>query len=66
MTIDSVSFSLADVQRLLDIPEGHFCDLKAFEVTPAKLTRTICAMANAEGGDVYVGIDDAPRKWRGL
>ncbi len=64
--IDTVPFTVSDVQRLLEMQEGHFVDLKAIEVAPAKLTRTICAMANAEGGDVYIGIDDTPRNWRGF
>lgn len=65
--IDTVKLSNADVASLLDLQEGHFVDLKAIEVAPAKLTRTVCAMANAEGGDVYIGIDDSsPRVWRGF
>ena len=41
--------------RLLVLDEDHFCDLKAMEIAPAKLTKTIAAFANASGGDVYVG-----------
>ena len=33
-------------------------DVKAEEIAPAKLTKTIVAFANAEGGELYVGIKD--------
>jgi len=65
--IETIKLNSSDVGRLLDLQEGHFADLKAIEVAPAKLTHTVCAMANAEGGDVYIGIDDSyPRVWRGF
>jgi ATP-dependent DNA helicase RecG len=40
------------------LEEGHFTDVKAKEIAPAKLTKTIVAFANAEGGEIYVGIKD--------
>lgn len=50
--------------------EGHFGDLKAREISPSKLTRTLSAFANAEGGDLYIGIDEdkaqRARTWRGF
>lgn len=58
--------------RLLVLDEDHFCDLKAVDIMPAKLTRTIAAFANASGGDVYVGIAEAEffgtktRLWAGF
>ena len=65
--IPTIKLNASDVERLLALREGHFVDLKAIEVAPAKLTRTVCAMANAEGGDVYIGVDDSsPRIWRGF
>lgn len=58
--------------RLLILDEDHFCDLKAMEIAPAKLTKTIAAFANASGGDVYVGIAETEffgtktRLWSGF
>lgn len=49
---------LTDKQALetLSFTEGHFVDLKAKEVKPGKLTKAISAFANADGGELYVGI----------
>lgn len=56
-------------RTLLGMEETHFVDLKAVEITPSKLTRTISAFANASGGELYVGIDEKGGKvrvWRGF
>jgi ATP-dependent DNA helicase RecG len=53
-------------ERIISSEEGHFLDLKSKDVAPAKLTQTICAMANADGGEVYIGIEDDPRLWSGF
>jgi ATP-dependent DNA helicase RecG len=62
----------AERDRLLTLEETHFCDLKATEIAPAKLTRTVSALANAAGGDLYVGIAETEffgtktRLWNGF
>lgn len=60
----------AEAEKLLQIQEGHFSDLKAIEISPAKLTRSLSAFANAEGGELFVGIDEDiqknTRSWRGF
>lgn len=64
----------ADQRNLiLALPEGHFHDLKSKDIAPAKLTRTISALANAAGGELYIGIDERTgpagariRSWRGF
>ncbi|TAN07785.1 MAG: transcriptional regulator [Rhodanobacteraceae bacterium] len=50
--------SAADAQALSSQPEGHFYDRKAHQIKGAKLQKIVCAFANADGGDVYVGIAD--------
>jgi ATP-dependent DNA helicase RecG len=32
--------------------------VKAIEVSPAELTRCLAAFANAEGGELFIGVDE--------
>lgn len=41
---------------LLMLTEGHFFELKSKSIAPAKLTKTVSAFANADGGELFVGI----------
>jgi len=51
---------LSQEQSLLvtQIEEGQFHDVKATAVTPTKLSHTIAAFANSDGGDLYIGISE--------
>ncbi len=69
--IDVISISEPEVGKVLSLQESHFLDLKAIEIAPGKLTRTLSALSNAEGGEVYVGIAENKaagglRSWRGF
>jgi ATP-dependent DNA helicase RecG len=59
-----------DVARLLLLEEGHFLELKSVEATPAALTRTMAALANTDGGELYVGLAEQTRSktrmWNGF
>jgi ATP-dependent DNA helicase RecG len=70
MTIATVTIGPEERAKVLALAEGHFGDLKAIEIGPAKLTRTISALSNAEGGEVYIGIAESKskgkREWRGF
>lgn len=63
-TIQKITKAQADSVRLLD--EGQFHDLKSREKKPADLTQDISAFANADGGDLYIGITDKERRWDGF
>jgi ATP-dependent DNA helicase RecG len=68
--IDVMEVTDQEVQKILAVEEGHFSDLKARDIAPAKLTKTLSALSNAEGGEVFIGIDEdkanGQRKWRGF
>jgi len=70
MSIPVVDIAADDVRKILRLEEGHFHDLKAIEVKPAKLTTLISAYANADGGEVFIGVDEDKstgiRSWRGF
>lgn len=59
------------LQEVLCYTEGHFLDLKSKDVRPAKLSKAISAFANADGGELYIGIAENtilpfPHKWDGF
>lgn len=69
-SITKIKLSDAEVSKILEMEEGHFCDLKAIDISPAKMTRSLSAFSNAEGGELFVGVDEhrktGTRKWRGF
>lgn len=57
MPIPVRALTQAERDKLLSFQEGHFGDLKGARITPSKLTNTIAALSNAEGGELYLGIE---------
>jgi ATP-dependent DNA helicase RecG len=71
MPIAVIQLTDKQLQEVLSYTEGHFLDLKAKEIKPGKLTRSISAFANADGGELYIGIAENvtlpfPHKWEGF
>lgn len=70
MPVNIVEITVEQGNKTLSLDEGHFSDLKSIDISPAKLTRHISAFANAEGGELYIGIDENKetdsRTWRGF
>jgi ATP-dependent DNA helicase RecG len=68
--ISTFRLTLQESTKILLLEEGHFMDLKSKDVSPAKLTKSLSAFANAEGGELFVGIDEDVRQrkrtWRGF
>lgn len=64
--LDTIKISSKEVEQLLTLSEGHFLDFKSIRISPAKLTKSIAAFANAEGGELLIGIEDNPRQWVGF
>ncbi len=61
---------ITDIQlkAILDRPEGHFSDFKSKLIKPKSLKKTLIAFANADGGELFVGIEDQvnPESWDGF
>lgn len=57
-------------KKIFGIQEGQFHDLKRVEVAPGKLTKTLSAFANSDGGELYIGIGEQgqgkKRFWSGF
>jgi ATP-dependent DNA helicase RecG len=70
MPIDVVSTGQQKFMDLLVRGEGHFLDFKSKASTPRRLTKTLSAFANADGGELFVGVEDGeaaePERWRGF
>ena len=71
MPIQVVEITDKQLEDVLALTEGHFIDVKAKEIKPAKLTKAISAFANADGGELYIGISERvslpfPHKWEGF
>ncbi len=64
LKIERINPAQAEKIRLLD--EGQFADVKGRDIAPKKLSTHISAFANADGGDLYIGITDKERLWIGF
>ena len=47
-----------ETDLLLRLEEDHFNDIKSKDINPNKLQETFVAFANADGGELWLGIED--------
>ena len=70
MAISVIDVSTRDVAKTLALEENHFVDVKAIQVSPGKLTKSLSAFANADGGELFVGVEEnqtrTQKTWRGF
>jgi ATP-dependent DNA helicase RecG len=72
MSIEVVQITSTQLNQILLAEESHFLDLKSIDVQPGKLCKFISGFANADGGELYIGIDENTvgdkkiRSWRGF
>jgi ATP-dependent DNA helicase RecG len=72
MAFDIQGITRAQADKIIGSQEGQYSDVKALEKKPSSLTEDISAFANADGGDLYIGIDEfevngvKTRSWRGF
>lgn len=68
--MQTITITSAEVEKLYTVTEGHFLDFKGKAIAPGKLTRTISAFANSDGGELFVGIEEpssgGPKTWNGF
>lgn len=67
--IEVETLSVAEAESLLALDEAQTYELKGRDIAPSKLMRAISAFANADGGELYIGVDEAPdraRTWNGF
>jgi ATP-dependent DNA helicase RecG len=72
MAFEIKAITRPQAEKIIHFEEGQFGDVKAIEKKPSSLTEDISAFANADGGDLYIGIDEfdvsgvKTRSWRGF
>src|SRR5437660_3205443 len=73
VSLPTIEVDVAQADKVTQIEEGQFSDVKAVAITPSKLSQTISAFANADGGELYIGIGEQllgggvkKREWAGF
>jgi ATP-dependent DNA helicase RecG len=70
MPIQTAKISDVQAKKVMNVQEGQFADVKGRQISPAKLTKAISGFANSDGGELYVGIEEADitkkRSWDGF
>jgi ATP-dependent DNA helicase RecG len=56
VAIDVVDITDDQAEHIVGLEEGNFLDLKAIDIAPGKLTRSMSAFANSDGGELFIGI----------
>jgi ATP-dependent DNA helicase RecG len=59
----------AQADHLLGREEGHFLDNKSKDIAPSKLTKSLSAFANADGGELMIGVTEPSKgvfEWSGF
>jgi ATP-dependent DNA helicase RecG len=58
MSISVQEISPEQAQIVIHTGEGQFAEVKDINIAPSKLSATMSAFANSDGGDLYVGITE--------
>ncbi|MCO6487687.1 MAG: putative DNA binding domain-containing protein [Phaeodactylibacter sp.] len=56
--IETREITAEQLKMILSYDEDHYKDLKSKRIAPGKLTRSLSAFANAEGGELFIGIEE--------
>lgn len=70
MSGETFELTLEQFRSVVQYEEGHFGDVKSTAIEPSKMSQSISAFANADGGELWIGIDEdlsrKKRSWRGF
>jgi ATP-dependent DNA helicase RecG len=70
VSVEVIEINAIQGDQILKLEEGHFSDVKSIDVKPAALTKVLSAFANADGGELYLGIAEETRSgnrtWMGF
>lgn len=58
------------LDSIVKYDEAQLGEVKAIEILPSKMSNTVSAFANSDGGDLWIGVDETRvkkhRSWRGF
>lgn len=60
MNFNTITLSSDELDKLYEKTESHFLDFKSRDIKPSKITKSISAFANADGGEIFLGILEKP------
>lgn len=70
MNYQAETITKDNLQELFAIQEDHYNDFKAKEISGKKFSKAVSAFANADNGDIYIGIREEPdtkiKHWEGF
>ncbi|WP_103093257.1 RNA-binding domain-containing protein [Xanthomonas citri pv. anacardii] len=58
MDIPTKKLTDEELALLLEFRESHFLDFKSSEILPASLTKTVSALCNTSGGEIFIGLEE--------
>ena len=67
--VETSAITVDEVEKILAVEESHFVEMKSRGASPARLSKTLSGFANAEGGELFIGIDernDHSKVWGGF
>jgi ATP-dependent DNA helicase RecG len=71
--VDLKTIPSEEAETIIHFEEGHYLDVKAIELKPAKMTRSVSAFANTAGGEIFLGVAETElpdgskhREWIGF
>lgn len=56
--MDVRNLSPYEEDKILELEESYFIDMKGKLIAPSKLSKTVSAFANSSGGEIYIGIEE--------
>ena len=70
MPIETAAITQDQFAEIVTRGEGHFSDFKSKAIGAAKLTKALSAFANADGGELFLGVEDGAStqigRWKGF
>jgi ATP-dependent DNA helicase RecG len=58
MAIEVQAITNEQAEEIIKFEEGHFADAKDIRIAPSKLSESVSAFANTDGGELFIGVNE--------